>query len=93
MSTGSAARRVPGVKVRPLPFVPPEEVDLLRQIQKLMKIEIPVASGTMPEGVETQKPARRQNNRRRGFKPKPANGDGKPSAGKGRRPRRRRPAA
>ncbi|NOD62981.1 MULTISPECIES: DEAD/DEAH box helicase [unclassified Ruegeria] len=74
-------------------FCAPEEVDLLRQIQKLMKIEIPVASGTMPEGVEPQKPARRQNNRRRGFKPRPANGDGKPSAGKGRRPRRRRPAA
>ncbi|WP_171234502.1 DEAD/DEAH box helicase [Ruegeria sp. HKCCA6837] len=74
-------------------FCSPEEVDLLLQIQKLMKIEIPVASGSMPEGIETQKPARRQNNRRRGFKPKPANGAGKPSGSKGRRPRRRRPAA
>ncbi|NOD34223.1 MULTISPECIES: DEAD/DEAH box helicase [unclassified Ruegeria] len=74
-------------------FCSPEEVDLLLQIQKLMKIEIPVASGSMPERIETQKPARRQNNRRRGFKPKPANGAGKPSGSKGRRPRRRRPAA
>ncbi len=74
-------------------FCAPEEVDLLRQIQKLMKTEIPVTSGTMPEGVEIQQPARRQNNRRRGFKPKPANGDAKPSSNKRRRPNKRRSAA
>ena len=74
-------------------FCSPEEVDLLRQIQKLMKIEIPVASGTMPEAVQPEKPARRPNNRRRGFKPKPANGEGKPAANKRRRPRSKRPAA
>ncbi|NOC44309.1 DEAD/DEAH box helicase [Ruegeria sp. HKCCD7559] len=74
-------------------FCSPEEVDLLRQIQKLMKIEIPVASGAMPEAVQPEKPARRPNNRRRGFKPKPANGEGKPAANKRRRPRSKRPAA
>lgn len=31
-------------------FCAPEEADLLRQIQKLMKIDIPVASGTPPVG-------------------------------------------
>lgn len=74
-------------------FCSPEEVDLLRQIQKLMKIEIPVASGSMPEAVQPEKPARRPSNRRRGFKPKPANGEGKPAANKRRRPRGKRPAA
>lgn len=74
-------------------FCSPEEVDLLRQIQKLMKIEIPVASGSMPEAVQPEKPARRPNNRRRGFKPKPANGEGKPAANKRRRPHGKRPAA
>ena len=74
-------------------FCSAEEVDLLRQIQKLMKIEIPVASGTMPEAVEPKKPAgRRGNGPRRGrgpqFKPE---GASKP-ANKKRRPRRR-PAA
>ena len=33
-------------------FCSAEEVDLLLQIQKLMKIEIPVASGTMPAAVK-----------------------------------------
>ena len=74
-------------------FCAPEEVDLLRQIQKLMKIEIPVASGTMPEAAEAKKPGSRSGNRRRGFKPKPANGGQPSAANKRRRPRRRRPAA
>jgi ATP-dependent RNA helicase RhlE len=73
-------------------FCSAEEVDLLRQIQKLMKIEIPVASGTMPEAVEVKKPARNQNNRRRNFKPQAANGNPKPAHAKRRRPKRR-PAA
>lgn len=70
-------------------FCSPEEVDQLRQIQKLMKIEIPVASGTMPEGESASKPARRRNSRRRGPKPQAANGASKPTQFKRRRPRRR----
>ncbi|HBM59955.1 DEAD/DEAH box helicase [Salipiger marinus] len=35
-----------------------EEVDLLRQIQKLMKIDIPVASGVMPKAVAPSSPSR-----------------------------------
>ena len=74
-------------------FCSAEEVDLLRQIQKLMKIEIPVASGTLPEAVKVEKPARRGNNRRRSFKPKPAKSDSNPAAQNRRRSKRRRPAA
>ncbi len=71
-------------------FCSSEEVDLLRQIQKLMKIEIPVASGTMPEGTEFERPARRQNNRRRRGPKTHANTNGpKPQSAKRRRPRRR----
>ena len=68
-------------------FCSAEEVDLLRQIQKLMKIEIPVASGTMPEAITPPKPARRQGNRRRGPKPH-TNGTAKPTGQNRRRPRR-----
>ena len=41
-------------------FCSPEEADLLRQIEKLMKIELPVASGTRPSGASKpgSKPAR-----------------------------------
>ncbi len=71
-------------------FCSSEEVDLLRQIQKLMKIEIPVASGTMPEGTEFKKPARRQNNRpRRGSKTHANTNGPKPQSTRRRRPRRR----
>ncbi|GAA5075452.1 DEAD/DEAH box helicase [Roseibacterium beibuensis] len=40
-------------------FCAAEEVDLLHQIEKLMKIEIPVASGDRPEPVRSDKPRRR----------------------------------
>ncbi len=71
-------------------FCSSEEVDLLRQIQKLMKIEIPVASGAMPEGTEFKKPARRQNNRpRRGSKSHANTNGPKPQSARRRRPRRR----
>ncbi len=74
-------------------FCSSEEVDLLRQIQKLMKIEIPVASGTTPEGTEFKRPARRQNNRPRRGPKSHANTNGpKPQSARRRRPRRR-PAA
>ncbi len=70
-------------------FCAPEESDLLHQIQKLMKIEIPVASGTPSRFSGAQKPARRPGPaRRRGQKPNPA-GNEKPASAKRRRPRRR----
>ncbi|KUJ80740.1 DEAD/DEAH box helicase [Ruegeria marisrubri] len=70
-------------------FCASDEFDLLRQIQKLMKIEIPVAGGTAPEFAEPKKPARRSGNRsqrgrgpqRKADAPKPMN--------KKRRPRRK----
>jgi ATP-dependent RNA helicase RhlE len=76
-------------------FCAPEEADLLRQIQKLMKVEVPAASGEPPA-----EPARSGGGRGRG----PGQGQGrggrgpgsgaKPAAapGKRRRPRRRRAA-
>lgn len=72
-------------------FCAPDEFDLLRQIQKLMKIQIPVASGTAPEAGESRKPAHRQGNRRRGPKPQSSNGAAKP-ANRKRRPRRKNAA-
>ncbi len=77
-------------------FCSEEEAGLLRQIQKLMKTDIPVASGVMPEGVEMPG-TRRKGGRGRpqgrphqgGGKPQ---GAGKPSGQKSRRPRRRRAA-
>ncbi len=74
-------------------FCAPDEADLLRQIEKLMKIEIPVASGTRPTGVGAGRSAARPGpSRRRGFKPAAG---GKPegaAVGKRRRPRRRKAA-
>jgi ATP-dependent RNA helicase RhlE len=71
-------------------FCAPDELDQLRQIQKLMKIEIPVASGTMPEFAEPKKPRKRGGFR--GRRPHGANEASKPAPSKRRRPRRR-PAA
>lgn len=39
-------------------FCSAEEVDLLVQIEKVMKMSIPVASGTRPEAVKAEKPQR-----------------------------------
>jgi len=69
-------------------FCAPEEVGLLRQIQKLMKIDIPVASGKAPAfaAAEAKGPAKP---RRRGgapAKPKAAGAD--PAKRRRRRPRR-----
>ncbi|WP_319544818.1 DEAD/DEAH box helicase [Ruegeria conchae] len=72
-------------------FCSAEEVDLLRQIQKLMKIEIPVASGEMPEAISPKKTPRRPSNRRRGPKPQHS-GAPKPGGQKRRRPRRAKAA-
>ncbi len=73
-------------------FCAPDELDQLKQIQKLMKIEIPVASGTMPEFAEPKKPRNRGGFRRRGPKPQAANASTKPGSNKRRR-QRRKPAA
>ena len=51
-------------------FCSPEEVDLLRQIQKLMKIEIPVASGDARSRAEPKARARGHKQFRRGRRPK-----------------------
>jgi ATP-dependent RNA helicase RhlE len=71
----------------------PEEADLLTQIEKLMKIEIPVAGGTRPSTARTEQGQRRLGaQRRQGAKPgAPANANTGPAA-KSRRPRRRRSA-
>ena len=77
-------------------FCAPEEADLLRQIQKLMKIEIPVASGESPLGNLDDKGGNRSRGgpRRRGGKPQGGGQSaGQPSGqNKRRRPRRRRAA-
>ncbi|ETX29387.1 DEAD/DEAH box helicase [Roseivivax isoporae] len=79
-------------------FCAPDEGDLLRQIQKLMKIEIPVASGTSPlPGDDDERGNRRSGGpRRRGQRSGGGGGGGGAKApapaGKGRRPRRRRQA-
>jgi len=71
----------------------PDEGNLLRQIEKLLKTEIPVASGTMPAFVPAKKPGRgARPQRRRGNVPGSAEGAPKPKASAKRRPRRRRAA-
>jgi len=90
-------------------FCAADEVDRLKAIQKLMKIEIPVASGDMPAAIAPERSGRPPGQRRGGGKPqghghgKPkgqrgnggGNGGGKPGEAKGRpqQRRRRRPAA
>lgn len=74
-------------------FCAADEVDLLVQIEKVMKTSIPVAEGTRPEAV---KPVKNQGNRGRGRRPAGSGGASKPAnsgARKGSRPRRGRRAA
>ncbi|MFS4438540.1 DEAD/DEAH box helicase [Paracoccaceae bacterium GXU_MW_L88] len=77
-------------------FCAPEEAELLQQVEKLMKIEVPVASGSRPKlerpqgrGRGKAKPARPQ----RGKAPQPKQQKQGAPSGKPRRPRRRRRAA
>ena len=82
-------------------FCAPEEADLLKQIQKLMKIEIPVASGTPHPGAtpgDSRKAAGGGAPRGRGGRSGGGNGGGrgaapgaKPQGGKPTGNRRRRP--
>ena len=78
-------------------FCSAEEVDLLNQIERLMKIEVPVAGGTKPAAVSAAKQRRRGGGggggqRFHGAKPANGPGHGKPSGQKRRRPRRPRAA-
>ncbi len=80
-------------------FCAPDEADLLRQIQKLMKSDIPVASGAAPTALTEGGPRRRRGGGgggggrgRGGFGGGKPQGAGKPGGGQGqrrRRPRRR----
>jgi ATP-dependent RNA helicase RhlE len=74
-------------------FCAPDEADQLRQIQKLMKIDIAVASGTSPLGAHGEGGNRGKGGpRRRGGAPGgPKQGAAKPG-GAARKPRRRRAA-
>jgi ATP-dependent RNA helicase RhlE len=72
-------------------FCAPDEADLLHQIQKMMKTEVPVASGTSPLAGRSEAGGRRASatpfrGRREGH------GAPAADASKGRRPRRRRAA-
>lgn len=72
-------------------FCSADEMDVLRQVQKLMKLEIPVASGTAPEGVEQGGGRPHRGGPRRGFKPQANAGHGA-ADGKPRHRRRSKPA-
>ncbi|CAD7040118.1 ATP-dependent helicase [Pseudorhizobium halotolerans] len=68
-------------------FCTSEETGLLRDIEKLMGIEIATASGERPEGLN--RPARGNNNSRGGNR---GRGNGQPAGGEGRPQQRKRPA-
>lgn len=71
-------------------FCAPDEAGLLRDIEKLMKIEIATASGERPEGMS--RPARGGGNNRGGQNRGNGNGQGRGRGGEGRPERRERPA-
>src|SRR6056297_786304 len=69
-----------GLEGRSIAFCAPDEADLLRQIEKLMKIEVPVASGTAPKDP-VARPAQQ------------ARGRGRGGQGQGGKPRQATPGA
>jgi ATP-dependent RNA helicase RhlE len=72
-----------------------EEVGQLKDIEKVMKVSIPVASGERPEAVKVEKP-KRGGGGGRGRRPQGGGGQGKsqaPAQGKPRRSRPRRRSA
>ena len=74
-------------------FCAPEEADLLNQIQKLTKIDLPVASGSRPMPDRSESGGGRSGTpRRRGRSPGGSASAPKPTPGKHGRPRRRRAA-
>jgi ATP-dependent RNA helicase RhlE len=74
-------------------FCAPDEADLLRQIEKLMKIEVPVASGTAPKDPVARKPqSRGQGRGGKGGQGRPAGAAAKPNGNRRRRNRSRKAA-
>jgi ATP-dependent RNA helicase RhlE len=73
-------------------FCSAEEGDLLHQIQKLMKIDIPVASGTAPPAGASSGAPKRRGGGRKGGGAKQGGAQPAAAAGKRRRPRSRRAA-
>ncbi len=73
-------------------FCSAEEGDLLHQIQKLMKIDIPVASGTAPPSGASPGAPKRRGGGRKGGGAKHGGAQPAAAAGKRRRPRSRRAA-
>ncbi|KGE01235.1 DEAD/DEAH box helicase [Rhizobium sp. YS-1r] len=72
-------------------FCAPDEAGLLRDIERLMGIEIATASGERPQGMS--RPSRGGNNNRGGNRGRGGNGQGRGrSIGDGRPERRERPA-
>lgn len=69
-------------------FCAPEEAGLLRDIQKLMKIDVPVASGSMPQGEGNAAPGRNKGGPRRRGRGGPAGGG---QAAQAPKPAKRRP--
>jgi ATP-dependent RNA helicase RhlE len=70
----------------------PEEADLLRQIEKLMKTEVPSAGGERPAAVAVSGPSRRPGRKPAGPPKSAAHNGAAPARGKRRRPRRGRAA-
>lgn len=69
-------------------FCAPDEADLLRQIEKLMKIEVPVASGSAPKDPVARKPQTRGQGRGgKGGQGRPAGAAAKPNGNRRRRNR------
>ena len=68
-------------------FCAPDEADLLRAIEKLMKISIPVASGTAPTGPVARKP-QQQRGRGRGGQGNKPRAEGQKTKANGNRRRR-----
>jgi len=84
-----------GLEGEAISFCAPDESDLLRQIQKLMKIDVPIASGTSTLSDTAGGTGRRSGGGQRGRgrgQGGGANTSTPASPSKGRRPRRRRAA-
>ena len=74
-------------------FCAPDEADLLRQIEKVMKIEVPVASGTAPKDPVARQPQTRGQGRGgKGGQGRPAGATAKPNGNRRRRNRSRKGA-
>jgi ATP-dependent RNA helicase RhlE len=74
-------------------FCAPDEADLLRQIEKLMKIDVPVASGSAPKDPVARKPQTRGQGRGgKGGQSRPAGAAAKPNGNRRRRNRARKAA-